>query len=83
MLFRLYQQNANWQLLKQAITNTARKRESEHEIRNAKKIIQVIEQSSALKNGWKRYQRQNIYARDIEFEDTVETLKYLTEKLGL
>lgn len=83
LLFRLYQQNANWQLLRQAITNTAKKRESEQELRNAKNIIRAIEKSTALRDSWKRYQRQNVYARGIEFEDTVETLEFLTEKLGL
>ena len=83
LVFRLYQQNANWQLLRQAITNTAQKRESEQELRNAKNIIRAIEKSTALRDSWKRYQRQNVYARGIEFEDTVETFEFLTEKLGL
>lgn len=83
LLYRLYQKNANWNLLKQAVIATAQKRESLSILRDTKHIIPALKESILLQNLWQRYQSQNLYARKITYTDIIETLNDFARKIDL
>ena len=82
LLYRLYQENADWNLLKQAILATAKKRESISILQDTERILQALEESTALQNLWERYQAQNLYAREITYPAIMETVKEFTKKMN-
>ena len=82
LLYRLYQENADWNLLKQAVLATAKKRESISILQDTERILQALEESTALQNLWERYQAQNLYAREITYPAIMETVKEFTKKMN-
>ena len=83
LLYRIYYGNADWNLLKQAVLATAKKRESLSVLQDAKRILPALEESTVLQDLWKRYQTQNLYAREITYPSIMETVKEFTEKINL
>ena len=81
LLYRLYQENADWNLLKQAVLATAKKRESSAALQDTERILLALKESTVLLNLWKRYQAQNLYAREITYPAIIETINAFTEKL--
>ncbi len=80
LLYRLYRENADWNLLKQAVLATAKKRDSLSVLQDTKRILLALEESTVLLDLWKRYQAQNLYAREITYPAIMETIKEFTEK---
>lgn len=83
LLYQLYQQHADWSLLKQAVLATANKRESTVRLYDAKRILSALEDSVMLQQLWKRYQEQNLYARGIKYSELIETVREFTENIKL
>ena len=81
-LYRLYQGNADWNLLKQAVLATAKKRDSLSVLQDTKRILLALEESTALQDLWKRYQTQNLYAREITYPAIMESVKEFAEKMN-
>ena len=81
-LYRLYQGNADWNLLKQAVLATAKKRDSLSILQDTKRILPALEESTVLQDLWKRYQIQNLYAREITYPAVMETVNEFTEKMN-
>ncbi len=82
LLYRLYQEHADWRLLKQAVLATAEKRESLSILQDTERILPVLKESVALQELWKRYQTQNLYAREITYPAIMETINDFTEKMN-
>ncbi len=82
LLYRLYWVNADWNLLKQAVLATAKKRDSLYVLQDTKRILQALEESTVLQDLWKRYQAQNLYAREITYPVIMETVKEFTENMN-
>lgn len=82
LLYRLYRENADWNLLKQAVLATAKKRDSLSVLQDTKRILLALEESTILVDLWKRYQTQNLYAREITYPAIIETVKEFTEKMN-
>ena len=78
LLYRLYRENADWNLLKQAVLATAKKRDSLSVLQDTKRILLALEESTVLQDLWKRYQAQNLYAREITYPAIMETVKECT-----
>ena len=81
LLYRLYRENADWNLLKQAVLATAKKRDSLSVLQDTKRILLALEESTVLQDLWKRYQSQNLYARKITYPAIMETVKEFTDKM--
>ena len=81
LLYRLYRENADWNRLKQAVLATAKKRDSLSVLQDTKRILLALEESTVLQDLWKRYQSQNLYAREITYPTIMETIKEFTEKV--
>ena len=82
LLYRLYRENADWNLLKQAVLATAKKRDSLSVLQDTKRILLALEESTVLLDLWKRYQAQNLYAREITYPAIMETVKEFTENMN-
>ena len=82
LLYQLYRENADWNLLKQAVLATAKKRDSLSVLQDTKRILLALEESTILVDLWKRYQTQNLYAREITYPAIIETVKEFTEKMN-
>ena len=82
LLYRLYWVNADWNLLKQAVLATEKKRDSLYVLQDTKRILQALEESTVLQDLWKRYQAQNLYAREITYPAIMETVKEFTENMN-
>lgn len=60
--------------LKDAITLTAQHRETSKIIKDWKKIVEKIANDSKMRQQWKRYQKDNFYAEEIEYDELINTI---------
>lgn len=71
----------NIQNLKVAIKNTFEHRKTKIDILEIQEIIAELEKDKDMKNLWKNYQKNAIYANEIKFEDLFEPLNFITSIL--
>lgn len=71
----------NIEHLKIAIKNTFEHRKTQINIIEIQEIITEIEKDNDMKNLWKNYQKNAIYASEIKFEDLFEPLNFITSIL--
>ncbi len=69
----------NKHILKNAILNTAKNRETMDYIDNYSEYIELINNDSRLKILWNNYQSNYEYAKEISFEDTIKAIKVIGE----
>ena len=79
MFVNLKWNNINKDTLRKAIINTSKVRETLEYIDNANKYIELISEDSRLKDLWNSYQNNYEYAKDIEFIDTINAIKVISE----
>lgn len=82
LLYRLYRENADWNLLKQAVLATAKKRNSISVLQNTRQILPALKESTVLQDLWKRYQAQNLYAKEITYSEVMETVDEFTLQMN-
>ena len=78
MIYNMYNNKINQEILGEAIVKTARQRGSLKAIRQYKEIVELFKINGTIKNIWDRYVKNNPYIKDIKFLDTVEVY----EKIG-
>lgn len=81
MLLNTQKRNIDFDTLKKAIYATAEHRDTLNIIKNWNISIEQLENSDIMKKQWERYQKDNFYAKDIRYEDLIESLKYIGEIL--
>lgn len=69
----------NKDILRKAIINTSKKRNTENYIEDANSYIEMIQEDDRLKSLWNSYVSNYEYAKDITFEDTIKTIKVINE----
>ena len=79
MFVNLKWNDINKDTLRKAIINTSKARETLDYIDNANKYIELINDDSRLKSLWNSYQNNYEYAKDIEFVDTINAIKGISE----
>lgn len=83
MIYNMYNNKINQEILGEAIVKTARQRGSLKTIRQYKEIVELFKINSTIKNIWDRYAKNNPYIKDIKFLDTVEVYKKIGNILDL
>ena len=83
MFVNLKWNDINKETLRKAIINTSKNRETLSYIENANDYINLIEDDSKLKLLWNNYQKNYEYANDISFEDTIKSIKIISEIITL
>ena len=78
MIYNMYTNKINQEILGKAIVKTARQRGSLKAIRQYREIVELFKINSTIKNIWDKYAKNNRYIKDIKFSDTVEVY----EKIG-
>lgn len=81
MLLNTQKKNINFDTLKIAICSTAEHRDTLNIIKDWNKSVEKLEYSDIMKKQWERYQKNNFYAKDIKYEDLIESLKQIGEIL--
>ena len=79
MFVNLKWSDINKDTLRKTIINTSKRRETLDYIDNASKYIELISDDSRLKSLWNSYQNNYEYAKDIEFVDTINAIKVISE----
>ena len=79
MFVNLKWNDINKETLRKAIINTSKNRETLSYIENANEYINLIENDSKVKLLWNNYQKNYEYAKDISFEDTIKSIKIISE----
>lgn len=77
MFVNLKWNDINKTILRKAIFNTSKKRDTLNYIEEADKYIELINEDSKLKSLWKNYQNNYVYAKDISFENTIDAIKVI------
>ena len=72
----------NEEILKRAIQATFSKRETLIDLENIEIIIKAISEDNNLKMLWKDYQEKFEYAKDIKFEDTINSIRFIKDKIS-
>lgn len=72
---KLQKQNYDSKILRQAIIEKFKIRNTEDALNAIDSIMSDIESNQELKNIWNNYRRDYSYAEDITFEDTINSLK--------
>ncbi len=67
--------------IKDAFKATSKKRDTLDLITYSKQAVERIRNSSALSNLWKDYQNKYVYAQDISYKDTINSVERLLDKL--
>ena len=65
--------------LKDAITLTAKHRGTSEIIKDWKKIVEKIANDSKMRQQWKRYQKDNFYAEEIEYKELINAISKVGE----
>lgn len=77
MLLNTQAKNIDFNTLKNAIYSTAEHRNTINIIKDWLKIIEQLNNSDIMKKQWERYQKNNFYAKEIKYEDLIESLKQI------
>ena len=75
MLLNTQTKNINFNTLKDAIYSTAEHRNTINIIKDWPKIIEQLNNSNIMTKQWERYKKDNFYAKEIKYEDLIESLK--------
>lgn len=79
MFVNLKWSEINKDILRKAIINTSKKRNTENYIEDANSYIEMIQEDDRLKSLWNSYVSNYEYAKDITFEDTIKAIKVINE----
>ena len=82
-LYNLRKEDINFDILKQAIISTARRRESLSLMKQAIEIIEDIKEDDYLKELWTVYLADNLYVGDLNFSETVKVIEIIADKIAL
>lgn len=80
-LYAICQTNFNPFIFQEALRRTSKKRASIEQVKNWKSIINEIAIEPEIIKLWNNYKNEYIYAKDIDFNDVINTLKELGETL--
>lgn len=83
MFVSLKWNDINKETLRKAIINTSKNRETLSYMENANDYIKLIDDDSKLKLLWNNYQKNYEYAKDISYEDTIKSIKIISEIITL
>ena len=79
IIFALRGNECDKNILKRALEQTSAKRGSSQVMQNYVEIIKEIRDNPQMQNLWKKYQKNFDYAKDITFEDTCNSVKYIMD----
>lgn len=82
-IWNLYCEDINIPVLKKAINNTFEKRKNMEFLKEWNHQVESIQSSTYQRMLWSNYQNKFKYAYDISFEESVDIIKLIMDKIGL
>lgn len=82
-LYHIRKDEIDIPILKTALNNTAKKRESLDVLTNWESQLEEIRSSDYQKQLWSRYQKSFRYASEISFEESIEVVAIILNQLGV
>lgn len=83
ILYAIYKNQIDTQVLTKALNSTATHRGTNEIFELKDELMELITESTILKEHWVRYQNKYVYAQNIEYVSVVTTMKELLELLAL
>lgn len=83
MLYHLYNSIIEVKTLALAVENTAEIRNSLEEIRLYESIYKLIKTNTAQRSLWENYQKENEFAREVNFEDALDCILAIGQIINL
>ncbi|HEY5557438.1 nucleotidyl transferase AbiEii/AbiGii toxin family protein [Acetobacterium sp.] len=83
MLYHLYNSRIEAKTLALAVENTAKIRNSLDEIRLYESIYKLIKINTAQRSLWENYQKENEFAREVNFEDALDCILAIGQIINL
>ena len=71
MIYSIYKDKIDKDILRKAIERTSKYRGSFETALQYKEIVELFKESEAPKELWKKYVQNNLYAKDVDFLDTI------------
>lgn len=81
VLMKMKREEIRWEVLREAVSATAEKRGSSEELKEYQEVTEDMRESQFLKRIWGKYQEENTYSEGIKFDDTLEVVLQIGEKL--
>ena len=75
MLLKTQDNNIDKEVLKEAIKQTTKHRNSTEIINKWQDVVKILEESDTMKKQWERYKKDNFYAEGIEYYELIESIK--------
>lgn len=83
MIYSIYKDKINKDTLRKAIERTSKYRGSLEMALQYKEIVELFKESEAPKELWKKYVQNNLYAKDVDFLDTISVYKEIGDVLNI
>ena len=83
MIYSIYKDKINKDTLRKAIERTSKYRGSLEMALQYKEIVELFKESEAPKERWKKYVQNNLYAKDVDFLDTISVYKEIGDVLNI
>ena len=74
VLMKIKKNEIRWDILKEAVLATSKKRGSWEELKEYREIIEEMRESDFLRRVWKKYKEENTYSEGTKFKDTLDTI---------
>lgn len=81
VLAKIKKDEIRWNVLKEAVCATAKKRSSLDELEEYKEIIEDMRESQFLRRIWEKYKEENTYSEGIAFADTLDKVLWIGKEL--
>ena len=83
MIYSIYKDKINKDTLRKAIERTSKYRGSLEVALQYKEIVELFKESEAPKELWGKYVQNNLYAKDVDFLDTISVYKEIGDVLNI
>ena len=83
MIYSIYRDKINKDTLRKAIERTSKYRGSLEMALQYKEIVELFKESEAPKELWGKYVQNNLYAKDVDFLDTISVYKEIGDVLNI
>ena len=81
-LYILKKDEIDYEILKEAIERTSKKRESQNIMKNYEEMIEDIKEDSYLKSLWEVYLSENKYIGNLKFDKVVDVVAILSNRIN-
>lgn len=81
-LYKLKKDQIDYEILKEAIGRTSKKRGSQEMMKDYKEIIEDIKEDSYLRSLWEVYLNENKYIGDLTFYKVVDVVTILSDRIN-